>query len=198
MERTVAKVVPLFRQMTSMRAAKSLASRQPQKRSSMMPSRLIAAAFLFSSLLPAQSIDASKVGTVHVYREGRLLIGVSVSVDGNDVVSLTPHKIATFYVSPGYHELTLRSGEISPSASFKAEPGKEYFFKMDYEHVVSATSLRDLSVSLSVEPNTGNADELREVKIDQDKLMNILAQSNPRGLETVNSATNLSNTQAAK
>jgi hypothetical protein len=81
----------------------------------MMPSRLIAAAFLLSSLLPAQTIDASKVGTVHVYREGRLLIGVSVSVDGNDVVSLTPHKIATFYVSPGYHELTLRSGEIRPS-----------------------------------------------------------------------------------
>jgi hypothetical protein len=164
----------------------------------MMPSRFIAAAFLLSSLLPAQSIDASKVGTVHVYREGRLLIGVSLSVDGNDVVSLTPHKIATFYVSPGYHELTLRSGEISPSASFKAEPGKEYFFKMDYEHVVSPTSLRDLRVSLSMQPNTGNADELREVKIDQSKLIDILEQSNPRGLETANSTPGVSNTQATE
>jgi hypothetical protein len=164
----------------------------------MKPSHLIAAAFLFSSLLPAQSIDASKVGTVHVYREGRLLIGASLSVDGSDVVSLTSHKIATFYVSPGYHELTLRSGEISPSASFKAEPGKEYFFKMDYEHAVSATSLRDLSLSLSMEPNTGNANELREVMIDQHKLMNILGQSKPRGLETANSATNISYTQATK
>jgi hypothetical protein len=65
----------------------------------MMPSRMIATVFLLSSLLPAQSIDTSKVGTVHVYREGRLLIGVSLSVDGNDIVSLTPHKIATFNVS---------------------------------------------------------------------------------------------------
>jgi hypothetical protein len=193
MERPVAKVVPLFRQMTSMRAFESLTSHQSQRRSSMMPSRLIAAAFLLSSLLPAQSIDASKVGTVHVYREGRLLIGVSLSVDGNDVVSLTPHKIATFYVSPGYHELALRSGEITPRASFKAEPGKEYFLKMDYEHVVSATSLRDLRVSLSMQPNTGNADELREVKIDQSKLIDTLEQSNPHGLETANSTPGVSN-----
>jgi hypothetical protein len=164
----------------------------------MMPSRLIAAAFLISSLLPAQSIDASKVGTVHVYREGRLLIGVSLSVDGNDVVSLTPNKIATFYVSPGYHNLTLRSGEISPSASFKAAPGKEYFFKLDYEQVSSATSVRDVSVSLSMLPNTGNAEGLQEVKIDQSKLMDILEQSNPRGLETANSTTGVSSTQATE
>jgi hypothetical protein len=177
MERTAAKVVPLFRQMTSMSAIESLTSHQPQRRSTMMPSRLIVAAIFLSSLLPAQSIDASKVGAVHVYGEGRLLAGVSLSVDGNDVVSLTPHKIVTFYVSPGYHELTLRSGETSPSASFEAKPGKEYFFKMDYEHVVSPTSLRDVRVSLSMQPNTGNADELREVKVDQSKLMDILEQS---------------------
>jgi hypothetical protein len=164
----------------------------------MMSSRLIAAMFLASSLLHAQSIDKSKVGTVHVYREGRLLIGVSVSADGNDIVSLTPHNIATFYLNPGYHELTLRSGEISPSASFTAAPGEEYFFKVDYEHVVSATSLRDLKVSLSVEPNTGDADELREVKIDQSKLINILQQSNPRGVEPVNSTTGPSSVSPIK
>jgi hypothetical protein len=162
----------------------------------MMPSRVVAAVFLLSSLLSAQSIDTSKIGTVHVYREGRLLIGVSLSVDGNDIVSLTPHKIATFYLLPGYHELTLRSGEISPSVSFKAEPGEEYFFKVDYEHVVSATSLRDLSVSLSLQPDTGDADELREVTIDLSKLMQILALSNPRGVEPTNSTTSFSNTQA--
>jgi hypothetical protein len=59
--------------------------------------------------------------------------------------------MATFYLFPGYHELTLRSGEISPGASFKAEPGGEYFFKADYEPVVSATSLKDVSVSLSMQ-----------------------------------------------
>jgi hypothetical protein len=149
----------------------------------MKPSRIIAAVFLLSSLLPAQSIDTSKVGTVHVYREGRLLVAVSLSVDGNDLVSLTPHKIATFYLYPGYHELTLRAGEISPMASFKVKPGEEYFFKVDYEHVVSATSLRDLRVSLSLEPNTGDAGELREVTIDSGQLTQILALSNPHGLE---------------
>jgi hypothetical protein len=154
--------------------------------------------FLVSSLLHAQSIDTSKVGTVHVYRDGRLLIGVSVSADGNDIVSLTPHNIATFYLSPGYHELTLRAGEISPSASFTAVPGAEYFFKVDYEHVVSPTSLRDLKVSLSLEPNAGDPDELREVKIDQGKLMDILEQSNPRGVEPANSATSASNVQATQ
>jgi hypothetical protein len=164
----------------------------------MMPSRMIAAVFLVSSLLHAQSIDTSKVGTVHVYREGRLLIGVSVSADGNNIVSLTPHNIATFYLYPGYHQLTLRAGEISPCASFTAAPGEEYFFKIDYEHVVSATSLRDLKVSLSVEPNAGDADELREVKIDQSKLMDILEQSNPSGVELANSTANASNVQTVK
>jgi hypothetical protein len=164
----------------------------------MLPSRIVAAVFLLSSLLSAQSIDTSKVGTVHVYREGRLLVGVSLSVDGNDIVSLTPHKIATFYLLPGYHELTLRSGEISPTASFKAEAGEEYFFKVDYEHVVSATSLRALSVSLSLQPNTGDADELREVTIDLSKLMQILALSNPRGLEPASLTTHDSSSQASE
>jgi hypothetical protein len=164
----------------------------------MKPSRIFAAVFLLSSLLPAQSIDTSKVGTVHVYREGRLLVGVSLSVDGNDIVSLTPHKIATFYLCPGYHELTLRAGEISPMASFKAEAGEEYFFKVDYEHVVSATSLRDLKVSLSLEPGTGDAVELREVPIDLSQLMQVLALSNPHGLEPASSTPRDSNSQASK
>jgi hypothetical protein len=120
----------------------------------MISSRIVAAVFLLSNLLPAQTIDTSKVGTVHVYREGGLLIGVSLSVDGNDVASLTSNNIATFYVFPGHHELTLGSGEISPSASFRAEPGKEYFFKADYEPVVSATSLKDVSLSLSMQAIT--------------------------------------------
>jgi hypothetical protein len=193
----VAKVVPLFRQMTSMRALEASRA-MPKRRFSMMPSRMIAAMFLVSSLLQAQSIDTSKVGTVHVYREGRLLIGVSVSADGNNIVSLAPDDIATFYLYPGYHELTLRAGEISPSASFTTAPGEEYFFKVDYEHVISATSPRDLKVSLSMEPNTGDADELRAVKIDQSKLMDVLEQSNPRGVEPANSTTSVSNIHAAK
>ena len=164
----------------------------------MMPSRMIAGVFLMSSLLPAQSIDTSKVGTVHVYREGRLLVGVSVSADGNNIVSLTPHNIATFYLYPGYHELTLRAGEISPSASFTAAPGAEYFFKVDYEHVVSATSVRDLKVSLTSEPNAGDPDELREVKIDQNKLIDILEQSNPRGLGPASPAASASSIQATQ
>jgi hypothetical protein len=162
----------------------------------LMSSRIVAAVFLVSSLLSAQSIDTSKISTVHVYREGRLLIGVSLSVDGNDIVSLTLHRIATFYLLPGYHELTLRSGEISPSVSFKAEPGEEYFFKVEYKHVDSATSLRDLRLSLSLQPDTGDADELREVTIDLSKLMQVLVLSNPGGLEPTNSTTSFSNIHA--
>ena len=115
----------------------------------MMPSSLIAAVFLSSSLLLAQSTDASKVGTVHVCREGK--VDVSLSVDGKHIASLNRDKIATFYVLPGYHELALRSGEVSPSASFKAAPGGEYFFNINYEQAVSAKSPRDLRVSLSMQ-----------------------------------------------
>jgi hypothetical protein len=114
--------------------------------------RILAVVLLFSPLFGiAQSIDTSKVATVHVYRKGRLLTGVSLSADGTKIASLSPHKIVTFYLFPGYHELTLQSGEISPSALFKAEPGGEYFFRLDYEHVISATSLRGLSLSLSMQ-----------------------------------------------
>jgi hypothetical protein len=145
--------------------------------------RYFALLLLSSSLMGGQSIDTSKVSTVHVYRQGRLLIAVSVFADGNRVVALTPHKSATFYLVPGYHELTMQSGEVSPSASFKAVAGKEYFFQLDYEHVVSATSLRDLSVTLNMQPKITGADELREVTIDQSKLLEILSQCNPDGWE---------------
>jgi hypothetical protein len=110
-------------------------------------------------LLVGQSIDSSKLATVHVYRQGELLIPVSVFADGNNVVALTPYKSATFYLVPGYHELTMQSGEISPTASFKAVAGKEYFLQLDYAPVASATSLRDLSASLSVQPEIKGADQ---------------------------------------
>jgi hypothetical protein len=144
--------------------------------------RLLMTLLLFSSL-GSQAIDTSKVATVHVYRQGRLLVAVSVFADGNKVVALTPHNSATFYLLPGYHELTMQAGEISPTVSFKAVGGGEYYFQMDYEHVVSATSLRDLKVSLSVQSNITGSEELREVNIDQSSLLQILSQSNPDGLE---------------
>jgi hypothetical protein len=145
--------------------------------------RNLALFLLYSSMMVGQSIDTRKVATVHVYRQGRLLVAVSVLADGNKVVALTPHKSATFYLLPGYHALTMQSGELSPTASFKAEAGKEYFFQLDYEHVISATSLRDLSVTLTMQPKITGADELREVTIDQTDLLAILSQSNPAGLE---------------
>jgi hypothetical protein len=152
-----------------------------------MSSRFVAAVFLVSTVALAQTIDASKVGTVHVYREGRLLQGVSLFADGQNVASLSPHRMATFYLLPGYHELTLQSGEICPKVSFETRAGGEYFFRADYEHVVSATSLRDLKVSLSVQPDPGDAEDLRKVMIDQSKLTEILTQSNPGGLEPADS-----------
>jgi hypothetical protein len=150
----------------------------------MVSSRIFAALFLFSSIVVAQSIDPSKVGTVHVYREGRLLKDVAITADGENVVALSPHKIATFYLFPGYHQLTLESGEISPTAFFKAEAGGEYFFQVSYEHVVSATSIRDLRVGLSMQERFVGEAELREVTIDQSKLIEILALSHPCGAES--------------
>ena len=63
--------------------------------------RSLALFFLLSSSLLGQSIDASKVAAVHVYRQDRLLIAVSVFADGNRVVALTAHKSATtFHLEP--------------------------------------------------------------------------------------------------
>ena len=105
--------------------------------------------------------------------------------DGQRVVALAPHKSATFYLIPGYHQLTIGAGEVSPIASFKAVAGKDYFFELEYEHIMSPTSLRDLSVTLSMQPEMTRVDELREVTIDQSSLLAILAESNPDGLEPV-------------
>lgn len=138
---------------------------------------------LFSSCMVGQSVDTRKTATVHVYQQGRLLVAVSVFADGNRVVALTPHKSATFYLVPGYHELTMPSGEISPTAQFKAEAGREYFFQLDYEQVAPAASLRDLSLTLTMQPGMKGADELREVTIDPGKLLELLSHSNPDGLE---------------
>jgi hypothetical protein len=148
-----------------------------------MTHRSAALFFLLSSLLLGQSIDTSKVATVHVYGQGRALIAVTVLADGNRVVELTPPKSATFYLVPGFHKLTMQSGEISPAVTFKAVAGKEYFFQLDYEPV--ATSLGQLSVTLNMEPKMKGAEEPREVTIKQSDLLTILSQSNPDGLEPI-------------
>jgi hypothetical protein len=158
-------------------------SQAPVRKIKAMRYRNFALFLLCSSLMSGQSIDTHKVATVHLYRQGRLLVAVSVLADGNRVVALTPHKSTTFYLVPGYHVLALQSGEMSPSAAFKAVAGKEYFFELDYEHVVSSTSLRDLSVTLRMQPKIMGADELREVEVDPATLLQILSQSNPDGLE---------------
>jgi hypothetical protein len=148
-----------------------------------MISRIFTAIFLFTSLAGfPQSINPRKVATVHVYRQGRLLVGISLSADGNEVVSLTPHQSVTFYLTPGYHELMMQSGEMSPMASFRAEVGEQYWFRLNYEHVVSATSLRDLSVSITMQPKGPDADDVREVTMEQGKLLEILKKSDPHGL----------------
>jgi hypothetical protein len=148
-----------------------------------MVSRIFMIVFLFTSLAAfTQSINPSKIATVHVYREGRLLVETSLSVDGNAVASLTPHESVTFYLAPGYHELTMRSGEIAPKVSFRAEAGQQYWFRLNYEHVVSSTSLREPSVSLTMEPNGPDENEVRAVTMQQARLLDILKKSNTHGL----------------
>jgi len=110
------------------------------------------------------------------------LVETSLFADGNPVVSLTPYESATFYLRPGQHELTMQSGEISPSVSFLAEMGQQYWFKLNYEHVVSATSIRDLGVSLTMQRNIPDGDEIREATIEQSRLLEILEKSGPHGL----------------
>jgi hypothetical protein len=154
-----------------------------------MISRIFTEIFLFTSLAGfPQSINPTKVATVHVYREGRLLAETSLSADGNPVASLTPHKCVTFYLAPGYHELTMRSGEISPMASSRAEVGQQYWFRLNYEQLVSATSLRDLSVSLTMQPKGPDADDVREVTMEQSKLLDIMKSGGPHGFAIGGSA----------
>jgi hypothetical protein len=144
--------------------------------------RTLMAVFLFTSLAGfTQSINPSKVGTVHVYRQGRLLADTSLSVDGNAIRSLTPHESVTFYLAPGYHVLTMRSGEISPMVSFRTEAGQEYWFRLDYEHVVSPTSLREPSASLTLEPNEPDEDDIRAVTMAQEGLIDLLKKTSPKG-----------------
>ena len=154
-----------------------------------MISRIFIALFLFPSLAGfPQSINPIKVATIHVYRQGRLSVETSLFADGNKVVSLTPHQSVTFYLAPGYHELIMQSGEMSPMASFRAEVGQQYWFRLNYEHVVSPTSLRDLSISLTMQPKGPDADDVREVTLGQGKLLEILRKSGPHGLAIGDSA----------
>jgi hypothetical protein len=125
--------------------------------------RIFALCCFFSPLMIGQSIHSSKRATVHVYRQGELLIPVSIFADGNNVAALSPHGSATFSLVPGYHELTMQSGEMSPTASFKAVAGREYFLCLEYAPAASATSLRDLRARLSVQPEGKGADQ-RHIK----------------------------------
>jgi hypothetical protein len=75
----------------------------------------------------------------------------------------------------------MQSGEISPMASFRAEVGQQYWFRLNYEHVVSATSLREAIASLTMLPKGPDADDVREVTMAQSKLLDILKKSSPHG-----------------
>jgi hypothetical protein len=48
---------------------------------------------------------------------------------------------------------------------FQAEGGQQYWLRLNYEHVVSAASLRDLTVSLTMQPKGPDADAVRRLKI---------------------------------
>lgn len=131
--------------------------------------------------ISAQNIDTTKVATVHVYSQGRWAAGgFRISVDGNTLKSLGNHKIATFYISAGYHEISARFTN-SPIAAFKAEAGKEYFFQMDFEHGFS--NLSPMSLTLTQQNGIVDRENLKEEKIDSAKLNEILEKCNPNGLE---------------
>jgi len=138
---------------------------------------------LFCLPISAQTIDTTKVATVHVYRQGRFSIGFPLLVDGNKVESLGLHKILTFYVAPGYHEVSTRLGPNSPTVAFTAEGGQDYFFQMDYEHAMFPTSPSQISLTLTQQQGIVDQEKLQEEKIDAKKLDEILAKSNPLGLE---------------
>jgi hypothetical protein len=59
----------------------------------------------------------------------------------------------------------MQSGEMSPVVFFQAEGGQQYWLRLNYEHVVSAASLRDLTVSLTMQPKGPDADAVRRLKI---------------------------------
>jgi hypothetical protein len=106
----------------------------------MIYSTFIAFFFFISLVSFPQSINRNNVVTVHVCRQDSLSFETSL------------------YLAPGYHELTMQSGETSPMASFRAEVGQQYWFRSNYEHIVSETSSRDLSVSLTMLPKGPDAD----------------------------------------
>jgi hypothetical protein len=140
--------------------------------------------FLLPSLsISAQNVDSTKVATVHVYRQGRFSVGLPVAVDGNKIASLGLHKILTFYVSPGYHEVNSRVGQFNPTVSFKAEAGQDYFFQMDWEH--GLTTFSPMSLTLTQQNGIVDREKLKEENLDSARLNEILEKCNPKGLEPV-------------
>jgi hypothetical protein len=109
-------------------------------------------------------------------------MGIQENVDGVKIAKLGDHKQATFRVVPGYHEISIKCGSLTPTRAFKAEPGKHYFFQMEYEHNKLVMNLNDVSITLTQVDSVLDL-TTKEEKLSDSELANILAKANPTGAE---------------
>jgi hypothetical protein len=132
------------------------------------------------NLPPATETKAP--ATVTLYRTGKASFTILTKVDGVEIAKLVNHKQVTFKVAPGYHELSAKAGAWNPFRVFSAEPGQQLFFALDFEGptVIGAFHPQDMTIA----PVSAILDsDVKEEKLTDDNLQNILLTANPSGSE---------------
>jgi hypothetical protein len=141
--------------------------------------RVSIAIFLIFSVRFAAAQNAP---SVHLYLTGHQPAELKVWIDGHDGFMIHSGKIATFSITPGYHEITvgLRDLHGKPSVKFgtvalHAAIGDEYYVHGDYEF--SAIRLRGgpNAVQIMVQEEQGAPPDLKEQILKPAELEQIAA-----------------------
>jgi len=124
--------------------------------------------------------DRTKAAVVHLYRSGAGAERFTVTLDGEKILKLGNHKLVTFYIEPGKHELSLKFGNRNPTALVNAVAGQEYFVHADCEVSVERAFFNGpnaVSLSLEVERGIENPDKVKPEALDDAELSEVYAVS---------------------
>lgn len=86
---------------------------------------------LFCACAQGQS---GNMGTVEVYRIGRMSVAFPLIVDSQCTLKLSHSARLVLTLTPGEHQIESKLGKDNPVLAIHVEPGKTTYIVMDYEH----------------------------------------------------------------
>jgi hypothetical protein len=143
---------------------------------------------LFAFLNMASAQQALRVadlsatsGTIVISHSGRSSIPLDIYIDDKLITRLSLHKRVTFWVAPGYHEVSVKFKSFKPVAPFHVLSGQKLYFSVEFDApwigMVDSSALTIGPVNSVLDPKT------KEEAISEDHLAFLRYRANPTGAD---------------